>query len=119
MTQKRKIKEKNILAVYLLAIFTLGVYAVVWSVKSKRDINSLGGDIPNSFLMFVPVVNIYWIYKYSEGFACHVKKDDNTILYFLVSFFVGFVTPFIVQSELNKHALRKSATKAPVQPAAA
>jgi hypothetical protein len=44
------------------------------------------------------------MWKYCEGFAAHVKKDDNAILWFLLYFFVGIIMPAIVQSELNKLA---------------
>jgi hypothetical protein len=100
----RKIEKRSIAAVYVLSILTLGIYSLIWTVKSKRDINALGGDIPTSFLLIVPFANIYWLYKYSEAFSSKVKKDDNKVLWFCVNLFAGIITPFFVQSELNKIA---------------
>lgn len=90
--------------VYFLGFITLGVYSLVWMIKSKRDINALGGSIPTAWICLIPFAGIYWSYKYCEGFSHHVKKDNNTILWFAMTMFVGFLTPYFVQKELNKFA---------------
>ncbi|HLC59415.1 MAG TPA: DUF4234 domain-containing protein [archaeon] len=98
------IKYRNIFLVYLLSIITLGVYAIYWAFSTKEEINSLGAKIPTLWLAIIPIANLYWVYKYCEGFSEHVKKDKNTILWFIVSILAGIVMPAIVQSELNKRA---------------
>lgn len=98
------IKKRSILGVYLLSIITFGIYGIYWQVKTKDEINSLGADIPTGWLLIVPIANIFWLYKYSEGFSKLVKKDDNGVLWFIVFMFFGIVMPGIVQSELNKIA---------------
>ena len=105
-------KNRNIFLVYVLMIVTLGIYGIVWTVKTKNEMNRMGAKIPTAWLLIIPIVGIYWMYKYCEGFA-HVKKDNNTLLYFALYFFVGFVMPAIVQSELNKHAKGQSHSMAP------
>ena len=99
-----QIQERNIVVVYILSIITFGIYAIYWMVKTKGEINSLGGEIPTAWLIIIPIANLFWMYKYCEGFAVHVKKDNNTILWFILYWFVGFIMPAIVQSELNKIA---------------
>jgi ABC-type transport system involved in cytochrome c biogenesis permease subunit len=103
-TGSRVIRERNIVLVYLFSIVTFGIYALYWSVSTKRDINSLGASIPTSWLLLVPIANIYWMYKYCEGFSQKVKKDDNAVLWFILYMVVGIIMPAIVQSELNKIA---------------
>ena len=98
------IKKRNIVAVYLLSIITLGIYCIYWLVQTKKEMNSLGGKIPTAWLLIIPIANLYWMWKYCEAFATYVKKDGNTILWFLLYFFVGIIMPAIVQSELNKLA---------------
>ena len=66
--------------------------------------NRLGAKIPTGWLIIIPIVGYYWIYKYCEGFSEVVKKDNNKVLWFLLYLFVGIVMPAIVQSELNKLA---------------
>ena len=104
MASSRIIKKRNIFLVYLFSIITLGIYAIYWSVQTKEDINSKGAGIPTAWLIIVPIANIYWLYKYCEGFATKIKKDNNTLLWFIVGFLVGIILPAIVQSELNKLA---------------
>ena len=106
----RMVKHRNIALVYVFSIFSFGLYAIDWTVKTKREMNHLGAKIPTSWLLLVPFVNIYWAYKYCEGFA-HVKKDNNAIMWFVVYMFVGFVMPALVQSELNKHATEGDSAK--------
>jgi len=96
------VKHRNIILVYLFSIITLGIYYIYWWISTKNDINSLGAKIPTGWLIIIPIANIYWIYKYSEGFSQQVKKDNNTLLWFIVSILVGIIMPAIVQSELNK-----------------
>lgn len=103
---KRKLVKRNIGVVYGLFILTLFiVWPIVWFIQSKRDINAIAGEdvIPNSILMFIPIVNLYWIYKYCAAFSEYVKKDDNTMLWFIVTCFAGIVTPFFVQQSLNEY----------------
>lgn len=98
------IKKRNILAIYLLGFITFGIYMIYWNVKTKGELNFLGGKIPTAWLLIVPIANLYWLYKYSEAFSLYVKKDDNSALWFILFWLVGVITPAIVQSELNKIA---------------
>jgi hypothetical protein len=121
MTDKsaRIIKQKNVFLVYLFMVITFGIYSLVWYVKSKRDMNALGAQIPTSWLMVIPVVGIFWFYKYCEGYGDHVKKNGSGLTLFAITFLLGgLVTPFIVQSELNKHA-NEGTTHQTAEPTAA
>lgn len=94
------IEKRNIVLIYILIFLTLGIYFIYWEYKTKNEINELGANIPTAWLLIIPIANIYWLYKYSEGFSKYVKKDD-TVLWFLIFFLIGIVMPVIVQSELN------------------
>lgn len=97
------VKHRNIFLVYLFTIITLGIYGIYWTVSTKNEMNGLGAKIPTAWLIIIPFVNIYWMYKYCEGFS-QVNKDDHKVLWFILSLFLGFVMPAIVQSSLNKLA---------------
>ncbi|MEM5792036.1 MAG: DUF4234 domain-containing protein [Candidatus Aenigmatarchaeota archaeon] len=97
-------KKRNIFLLYLFGILTLGIYFIYWFVATKNEINSLGAKIPTAWLIIVPIVNLYWMYKYCEGFSTYVKKDNNTVLWFVIFALAGIIMPGIVQSELNKKA---------------
>ena len=98
------IQNRNIALVYLLMIITFGIYAIYWLVKTKEEINSLGGTIPTAWLIIVPIANIYWVWRYCEDFGKFVKKDDNGVLWFILYVLIGIIMPAIVQAELNKIA---------------
>lgn len=97
-------KNRNIVLVYVFGLITFGIYFIYWLVKTKGEMNELGAKIPTAWLLIIPIVNIYWAWKYCEGFATVVKKDNNTVLWFILYLFVGIVIPGIVQNELNKLA---------------
>lgn len=98
------VKNRSIFMVYVLSIITFGIYTLYWSVSTKNEINRLGGNVPTAWLLIIPIANLYWVYKYCEGFALYVKKDGNTLLWFILYVLVGIIMPAIVQSELNKIA---------------
>lgn len=101
------IQKRDIVVVYLLSIITFGIYGIYWEVKTKEEINSLGGDIPTAWLLIIPIANIYWLYKYADAFSRLVKKDNNGILWFIVFWMIGIIMPAVVQSDLNKIAEKK------------
>jgi UDP-N-acetylmuramyl pentapeptide phosphotransferase/UDP-N-acetylglucosamine-1-phosphate transferase len=96
------VTHRNIVLVYVWYFITFGIYPIYWAVSTKNDMNGLGAKIPTGWLLIIPIANIYWLYKYSEGFAQHLKKDNNTVLWFVLFLIVGIITPAMVQSELNK-----------------
>jgi len=98
------IQKRNLLVVYLLGFITLGIYFLYWYYATKEEMNEMGADIPTAILLIIPIANLYFLYKYCEAFATKIKKDNNTILWFLLAMFVGVVIPAVVQSELNKLA---------------
>jgi hypothetical protein len=98
------IQRRNPALVIIFTIITCGIYGIYWFVKTKDEINSLGAEIPTGWLLIIPIANVYFHYKYAEGFSTFVKKDDNAIMWFLLLFLVGPVAVIIFQVELNKLA---------------
>ncbi|MBU0457684.1 MAG: DUF4234 domain-containing protein [Nanoarchaeota archaeon] len=98
------IKKRNVILVYLFTLITFGIYLIYWLVKTKVEMNELGAKIPTAWLIIIPIANIYWLYKYAEGFSTKLKKDNNAILWFLLFWLVGIIMPIMVQLELNKKA---------------
>lgn len=98
------IKKRNPVFVILAIIFTFGIYGIYWIVKTKGEINSLGADIPTAFLIIVPIANLFFFYKYCEGFSVFVKKDNQPILWFLLYVLVAPLAIILIQIELNNLA---------------
>jgi hypothetical protein len=100
---KRKIKNRNIFLVYLFTIITFGIYGIYWMVSTKNDINSLGAKIPTAWLMIIPIINIFWMFKYLQGYTKVMKKDEGFLIVLVVVWLVlGFLLPGIIQYGLNK-----------------
>ncbi|MDR3646762.1 MAG: DUF4234 domain-containing protein [Candidatus Babeliales bacterium] len=79
------IKYRSIVSIAFLNIITCGFYQVYWTFKTTKEMDQLGADLPTAFLMFVPFLNFYFYYKYSDGFAKFVKRDNYTIIYFILA----------------------------------
>ena len=99
----KKIIPRSPIVIIVLSIITFGIYAIYWVVKTKEEINSLGAKIPTAWLMIIPIVNIYFFYRYAEGFSIFVKKDNSPILWFLLYLVIAPVAMILIQIELNKY----------------
>lgn len=96
------IKKRNPALVIIFSIITLGIYLIYWSVKTKEEMKSLGANIPTAWLIIVPIGNVYFLYRYCDGFSEFVRKDRLGPVWFLVAMTIFPVFPVIVQVELNK-----------------
>ena len=97
-------QKRDPLMVFFLSIITLGIYALVWEVKTKREMNTKGAQIPTAWLLIIPIVNFYWLWKFSEGVETVTNKEMSGAVAFLLIFFLSVIGMAIVQSSLNKVA---------------
>jgi ABC-type transport system involved in cytochrome c biogenesis permease subunit len=97
-------QHRNIFAVVLLTIVTFGIYGIVWEVKTKIEMNNKGAEIPTAWLIIVPIVNIWWLYKYSEGVEKVTNGKMSAILCFVLIWVLGVIGMAIVQNEFNQVA---------------
>jgi hypothetical protein len=52
-------KKRSPIAVLFLPIITFGIYVLVWYVKTKDEMNTLGASLPTAWLLIIPLANIY------------------------------------------------------------
>ncbi len=97
-------KKRNILGILGLTIITFGIYGIVWQVKTKGEMNALGAKIPTAWLLIIPIVNIWWVWKYSEGVEQVTKDKLSGILAFILLYLLGMIGAMIIQNEFNKIA---------------
>lgn len=95
-------ENRNPVAVALLAFFTFGIYGIYWWVKTKIEMNEKGTSIPTAWLLIVPFVNIWWMYKYCEGVDEVTNGKMSTVLGFVLLFFLGVIGMAIIQDSFNK-----------------
>ena len=62
-------KNRSPITVVLLTLVTLGIYALVWQVQTKNEMNrSYAAGIPTAWIILVPFVGaLYFMWKWSEG----------------------------------------------------
>ncbi len=95
-------KQRSPAAVFLLSLITFGIYALVWEVKTKGELNRLGADIPTAWLLIVPLGNLYWIWKYCQGVEKVSNGQTSAVLALILMLLLSIVGLAILQSEFNK-----------------
>ena len=98
-------KRRNPLAVLFLPFVTFGIYGIVWLVKTKDEMNSLGASIPTGWLLIVPFANLYWLWVYGTGVALVTRGAFSALGCFLLKIFLGPIGYAILQNEFNKIAV--------------
>lgn len=100
--EKEAVKHRNPLAVFLLPFVTFGIYLLYWMVKTKGEMNRQGASIPTALLIIVPLVNIWWLWKYSEGVEKVTGGKTSGVLAFILLWLLGCIGAAIVQDSFNK-----------------
>lgn len=98
-------QQRNPIMVILLSIITFGIYGLVWFVITKNQMNAKGAQIPTAWLLIIPFVNIWWLWKFSEGVELVTNKGMGTAVVFLLLWLLGTIGEAIVPNELNKVAI--------------
>ena len=93
--------RRSPIVVLILPLITLGIYAIVWYVVTKREMNRLGARVPTAWLIIIPLVNIYWMWKFCEGVGHVTKERMSAPVAFLLLFFLFVIGMAVVQSSLN------------------
>lgn len=104
MVVLKMVKRRNPALVIIFMIITLGIYGIYWYVKTKEEIKSQGAQIPTAWLLIIPIVCLYWLFRYAEGFSNYVRKDNNPVLWFLFMMFIPIIPVVLIQMDLNKLA---------------
>ncbi|MCL4510261.1 MAG: DUF4234 domain-containing protein [Bacteroidetes bacterium] len=95
-------KYRSPIAVLFLPIITFGIYGLVWYVKTKNEMNSLGANLPTAWLLIIPLANIYWLWVYGTGVEKVTNGAHSALGNFLLRFFLGPIGMAITQNEFNK-----------------
>ena len=93
--------KRNPFAVFILGFITLGIYSIYWYVKTKGEMNAQGEKIPTAWLLIIPIVNWWWLWKYSEGVDHVSKQKMSKVLTFVLLFLLGSIGQAIVQDTFN------------------
>lgn len=95
-------KHRSPAAVLLLPFVTFFIYPIYWYVSTKGEMNKLGANIPTAWLIIVPFVSIWWMWKYAEGVEKVTNEKTSGVLAFLLLWLLGSIGAAIIQDSFNK-----------------
>ncbi len=98
--------KRSVAAVIILSIITLGIYTLVWTVKTKGEMVRSGADIPTSWLLIVPIASIYYFWKWCGGVEHVTGGKMSQVIAFILVLLLGVIGMAVIQAELNKAADR-------------
>jgi hypothetical protein len=104
------------LAVFLLPFVTFGIYGLYWLVKTKVEMNEKGATIPTAWLIIIPIVNIWWMWKYCEGVDHVTAGKMSGVLAFILLWLLGSIGMAIIQDSFNKVGEAVPVAEAPAAP---
>ena len=98
--------EKSPITVLLLMFVTVGIYGLVWLYQCTEEMKSRGADIPSFFFILIPILNLYFIWKFYGGVEHVTKGEVSAVTVFILSLLgpLGLVSFWMVQSGFNKVA---------------
>jgi len=97
-------QHRNPIMVILLSIITFGIYGLVWYVTTKDQMNAKGAQIPTAWLLIIPVIDFWWLWKFCQGVELVTNKEMGAGVAFLLIFLIGPIGMAVIQSSLNKVA---------------
>ena len=95
-------KRRSPAAPLLLPFVTFGIYTLVWFVKTKNEINLVAQTkIPTAWLVILPVVSIWWEWRYAVGAEEATNSGISRHAAFWLLFLLGPLGALFVQVTLN------------------
>ena len=87
--------------VFIYTVITCGIYAIVWQVKTKDEMVSLGATIPTAWLLIVPFANLYWLWLYWVGVEKVPGGKTSSAVALLLLFLLGPIGMAVIQNSFN------------------
>ena len=97
-------KERNLFAIAGLTIVTFGIYQLVWYVKTKDEMVKNGADVPTAWFIIIPLVNIWWLWKYSKGVEHVTNNQLSGLISFILLVLLDSIGMLVIQHYFNKVA---------------
>ena len=97
-----RLKHRSLIGITLLTIITLGIYQIYWYFITKTEMNVINGKtvkVPFFLWFFVPIINIWWYWRFAKAIEKVTKENINRWTAFLapvVLTFIAGITVFLV-----------------------
>ena len=98
------LQHRDPVMVLIFSIITFGIYGLYWYVKTKLEMNDSGAQIPTAWLIIIPIISIWWTWKFCEGVDQVTDGKMSGPVAFILLFLVGSIGAAIIQSSLNRVA---------------
>lgn len=83
-------KHRSLVGITLLTVVTFGIYPIYWYFITKTEMNTVNGrsdKVPFFLWFFVPIVNIWWFWRFAKALEKATKGTLNR--------WAAFVAPII------------------------
>src|SRR5258708_21174973 len=105
------IRNRSMLIQVVLFCVTFGIYSIYWFYSVACELQEATGDSEASpalwtVLLFVPIANIYSLYKFSELYEKWSPDRFNRWLLFVLWLVFSPPVSFIPQTELSHSAAK-------------
>ncbi len=102
------VKRRDPVFVVVVSFVTMYIYGLYWFYKTRSELNELVKGSTSALLwtigLFIPIVNLYVLWKYCEDVEAASKKARDKVILFLACIVFFPVAQWLVQEELNKLA---------------
>ena len=93
--------NRSPIMVFIYTVITCGIYAIVWQVKTKDEMVSLGATFPTAWLLLVPFANLYWLWLYCVGVEKVTGGKTSSAVALLLLFLLGPIGMAVIQNSFN------------------
>ncbi len=94
-----RVKHRSLLAITLLTLLTFGVYHIYWYFITKTEMNVINGKdkkVPFFLWFFIPVVNIWWFWRFAGAIEKTTKGNVSRITAFMAPLILGYLGSLFV-----------------------
>lgn len=93
-----RLKHRSLIGVFLLNCITLTLYYIYWFFITKTEmnvINSRDAKVPFFLWFFVPIVNVWWFYRFCKAMEISTKGRLNKWLAFFAPVLIGVIVGLV------------------------
>ena len=91
-------------SVFFLILITFGIYGIFWYAGTRNEMVARGADIPGIWFLFIPVLNLIFIWKWCQGVERVTNGSTSAVGAFLLILFLSAIGAAIIQGAFNKVA---------------
>ncbi|VVC04942.1 Uncharacterised protein [Candidatus Burarchaeum australiense] len=102
------VKNRNPIFVVVASFITCFIYAVYWFYRTREELFEItkkqGSALLDTILLFVPLANLWVLWKYCEDADAASGGTRDKVLLFVLSLVFLPAMQYLAQVEINKHA---------------